>query len=68
MRDAFRSVRRSGTVSIIGVYGGQTDPLPMMDLFDKGVTLRMGQAQSSAGSATSWRWWSMRAILSASST
>jgi threonine dehydrogenase-like Zn-dependent dehydrogenase len=32
------------TVSIIGVYGGQIDPMPMMDLFDKGVTLRMGQA------------------------
>jgi threonine dehydrogenase-like Zn-dependent dehydrogenase len=42
--DAFASVRRAGTVSIIGVYGGQLDPFPMMDLFDKGVTIRMGQA------------------------
>ncbi|MEV0902238.1 zinc-dependent alcohol dehydrogenase [Actinoplanes sp. NPDC049802] len=41
---AFDAVRRAGTVSIIGVYGGNADPLPMMDLFDKGVTLRMGQA------------------------
>ncbi len=41
---AFGAVRRAGTVSIIGVYGGQADPIPMMDLFDKGVTLRMGQA------------------------
>ena len=41
---AIRMVRRGGTISIIGVYGGQADPLPMMDLFDKGVTLRMGQA------------------------
>jgi threonine dehydrogenase-like Zn-dependent dehydrogenase len=41
---AFAAVRRAGTVSIIGVYGGQADPIPMMDLFDKGVTLRMGQA------------------------
>ncbi|XVU21449.1 zinc-binding dehydrogenase [Actinoplanes sp. CA-054009] len=41
---AFATVRRAGTVSIIGVYGGQADPMPMMDLFDKGVTLRMGQA------------------------
>ncbi|GID79512.1 glutathione-dependent formaldehyde dehydrogenase [Paractinoplanes deccanensis] len=41
---AFAAVRRAGTVSIIGVYGGQADPMPMMDLFDKGVTLRMGQA------------------------
>jgi threonine dehydrogenase-like Zn-dependent dehydrogenase len=42
--DAFKAVRRGGTVSIVGVYGGQTDPFPMMDLFDKGVQLRMGQA------------------------
>jgi threonine dehydrogenase-like Zn-dependent dehydrogenase len=44
LKDAFGAVRRAGTVSIIGVYGGQADPFPMMDLFDKGVTLRMGQA------------------------
>ncbi len=44
LRTAFASVRRAGTISIIGVYGGQADPFPMMDLFDKGVTLRMGQA------------------------
>ncbi|MFI5841848.1 zinc-dependent alcohol dehydrogenase [Catenuloplanes sp. NPDC051500] len=44
LRTAFASVRRAGTVSIVGVYGGQADPIPMMDLFDKGVTLRMGQA------------------------
>ncbi|MFC7272869.1 zinc-dependent alcohol dehydrogenase [Paractinoplanes rhizophilus] len=44
LTDAFGTVRRAGTVSIIGVYGGQADPIPMMDLFDKGVTLRMGQA------------------------
>jgi len=44
LRTAFASVRRAGTISIIGVYGGEADPFPMMDLFDKGVTLRMGQA------------------------
>jgi threonine dehydrogenase-like Zn-dependent dehydrogenase len=44
LRTAFGAVRRAGTVSIIGVYGGNADPMPMMDLFDKGVTLRMGQA------------------------
>jgi threonine dehydrogenase-like Zn-dependent dehydrogenase len=37
-------VRRGGTISVIGVYGGQTDPLPMLTLFDKQVQLRMGQA------------------------
>jgi threonine dehydrogenase-like Zn-dependent dehydrogenase len=41
---AIDAVRRGGTVSLIGVYGGNADPLPMMDLFDKGVQLRMGQA------------------------
>jgi threonine dehydrogenase-like Zn-dependent dehydrogenase len=37
-------VRRGGTVSVIGVYGGMADPLPMMTLFDKQIQLRMGQA------------------------
>ena len=40
----FESVRRGGTVSISGVYGGAVDPMPMMQLFDKGIQLRMGQA------------------------
>ena len=44
LNTAFGAVRRAGTISIIGVYGGQADPFPMKDLFDKGVTLRMGQA------------------------
>ena len=39
-----RAVRRGGPLSISGVYGGAVDPLPMLDLFDKGVQLRMGQA------------------------
>ena len=37
-------VRRGGTISIIGVYGGMTDPMPMLTLFDKQIQLRMGQA------------------------
>ncbi|OBF25053.1 zinc-dependent alcohol dehydrogenase [Mycobacterium sp. ACS4331] len=37
-------VRRGGTISLIGVYGGMVDPIPMLTLFDKQVTLRMGQA------------------------
>jgi len=40
----FESVRRGGTVSISGVYGGAMDPLPMMQIFDKGLQVRMGQA------------------------
>jgi threonine dehydrogenase-like Zn-dependent dehydrogenase len=41
---AIELVRRGGTISLSGVYGGQTDPLPMLTLFDKQVQLRMGQA------------------------
>jgi threonine dehydrogenase-like Zn-dependent dehydrogenase len=41
---AIEAVRRGGTISLSGVYGGQTDPLPMLTLFDKQVQLRMGQA------------------------
>jgi threonine dehydrogenase-like Zn-dependent dehydrogenase len=37
-------VRRGGTISLTGVYGGMADPLPMMVLFDKQIQLRMGQA------------------------
>lgn len=37
-------VRRGGTISISGVYGGMTDPLPMLTIFDKQIQLRMGQA------------------------
>jgi threonine dehydrogenase-like Zn-dependent dehydrogenase len=38
------TVRRGGTVSLSGVYGGMVDPIPMMALFDKQIQLRMGQA------------------------
>ncbi|NNG40425.1 glutathione-dependent formaldehyde dehydrogenase [Flexivirga sp. ID2601S] len=41
---ALDAVRRGGTVSLSGVYGGMVDPMPLMDMFDKGITLRMGQA------------------------
>jgi threonine dehydrogenase-like Zn-dependent dehydrogenase len=41
---AIDTVRRGGTISLSGVYGGMVDPIPMMDLFDKQVQLRMGQA------------------------
>lgn len=40
---AIGSARRGGIVSISGVYGGMADPLPMMDMFDRQLTLRMGQ-------------------------
>ncbi|MDT0266262.1 zinc-dependent alcohol dehydrogenase [Streptomyces sp. DSM 44915] len=37
-------VRRGGTISLSGVYGGMADPIPMLKLFDKQIELRMGQA------------------------
>ncbi|MFC4001375.1 zinc-dependent alcohol dehydrogenase [Prauserella oleivorans] len=37
-------VRRGGTISLSGVYGGMVDPMPLMTLFDKQIQLRMGQA------------------------
>jgi threonine dehydrogenase-like Zn-dependent dehydrogenase len=41
---AIDAVRRGGTISLIGVYGGMADPMPMLTLFDKQVKLTMGQA------------------------
>jgi threonine dehydrogenase-like Zn-dependent dehydrogenase len=43
LHTAVSAVRRGGTLSISGVYGGAVDPMPMMELFDKGLTIRMGQ-------------------------
>ncbi|MGW7351747.1 zinc-dependent alcohol dehydrogenase [Streptomyces sp. NPDC054784] len=41
---AIDMVRRGGTVSVSGVYGGAADPMPMLTMFDKQIQLRMGQA------------------------
>jgi threonine dehydrogenase-like Zn-dependent dehydrogenase len=43
LRAAISSVRRGGTVSVSGVYGGMVDPMPLMEMFDKGIAMRMGQ-------------------------
>ncbi|WP_327111967.1 alcohol dehydrogenase catalytic domain-containing protein [Streptomyces sp. NBC_01341] len=43
-RAAVDIVRRGGTVSVSGVYGGAADPLPMLTMFDKQLQFRMGQA------------------------
>lgn len=44
LRTAIDVVRRGGTISLSGVYGGTADPVNMLRLFDKQVQLRMGQA------------------------
>jgi threonine dehydrogenase-like Zn-dependent dehydrogenase len=41
---AIDAVRRGGTVSLSGVYGGTASPMNLLQLFDKQVQLRMGQA------------------------
>lgn len=43
LKAALKAVRRGGTVSISGVYGGEVDPMPLMEMFDRGIQLRMGQ-------------------------
>ncbi|MCJ8164011.1 glutathione-dependent formaldehyde dehydrogenase [Pontibacter sp. E15-1] len=40
----FSAVRRGGIVSIVGVYGSPYDNFPLYQIFDKGLTLKMGQA------------------------
>ncbi|MET7455329.1 zinc-dependent alcohol dehydrogenase [Streptomyces sp. NPDC005574] len=44
LHTAIELVRRGGTISLSGVYGGMADPLPMLTLFDKQIQMRMGQA------------------------
>jgi threonine dehydrogenase-like Zn-dependent dehydrogenase len=46
LHSAIEMVRRGGTISLIGVYAGQADPISMDTLFDKQIQLRMGQANA----------------------
>ena len=41
---AGRSVRRGGTLSLSGVYAGAVPLVPLGELFDRQITIRMGQA------------------------
>ncbi len=51
MHSAIDLVRRGGTVSLSGVYGGAVSPVPMLTLFDKQIQLRMGQCNVHAWAA-----------------
>ena len=42
--NCFRAVRRGGTVTIVGVYGTPFDNFPVSRMFDKGITIKQGQA------------------------
>src|SRR3712207_4516229 len=44
INQAIDIVRRGGTISLSGVYGGVADPMPLLTMFDKQIQLRMGQA------------------------
>ena len=46
LHSAIDLVGRGGTLSIVGVYAGQADPIPMDTLFDKQIQVRMGQANA----------------------
>jgi threonine dehydrogenase-like Zn-dependent dehydrogenase len=41
---AIELVQRGGTVSLSGVYGGAVSPMPLIQMFDKQINMRMGQA------------------------
>ncbi|MFE4257282.1 zinc-dependent alcohol dehydrogenase [Streptomyces sp. NPDC056883] len=49
LHTAIDLVRRGGTISVSGVYGGALDPMPLLTMFDKQLQLRMGQANV-------WHW------------
>jgi threonine dehydrogenase-like Zn-dependent dehydrogenase len=43
LRDAIMACRKGGTVSIVGVYSGFADKIPMGAAMNKALTFRMGQ-------------------------
>lgn len=43
LRQAIRACRKGGTVSVVGVYGGVVDKMPMGAIVNKALTLRSGQ-------------------------
>ena len=44
LTNALDTVRRGGTVTVVGVYASNYNQFPMGKIFDKGITLRAGQA------------------------
>jgi threonine dehydrogenase-like Zn-dependent dehydrogenase len=48
VHSAIEIVRRGGTISLSGVYGGAADPMPTLQLFDKQIQVRQGQANVKA--------------------
>lgn len=48
LREMIKCVRKAGTISLLGVYGGMVDTFPMGVAFNKGVNFRMGQVRVQA--------------------
>jgi threonine dehydrogenase-like Zn-dependent dehydrogenase len=48
LRQAIQAVRKGGTLSIPGVYGGLLDKVPFGAAFGKGITMKMGQTNMHA--------------------
>ena len=44
INEAINIVKRGGTISLSGVYGGTASPMNLLVMFDKQLKLRMGQA------------------------
>lgn len=44
LETALSAVRRGGVVTVVGVYGVNYANFPLAQIFDKGLTIRMGQA------------------------
>lgn len=44
LENCIKAVRRGGTVTVVGVYGTPFDNFPLHRIFDKGLTIRTGQA------------------------
>jgi threonine dehydrogenase-like Zn-dependent dehydrogenase len=44
IHSAIELVQRGGTISLSGVYGGAISPMPLIQMFDKQINMRMGQA------------------------
>jgi threonine dehydrogenase-like Zn-dependent dehydrogenase len=44
LHTAIELVQRGGTISLSGVYGGAVSPMPLLQMFDKQINVRMGQA------------------------
>jgi len=43
LREAIQACRKGGIVSVVGVYGGFGDKIPLGAAFNKALTIRMGQ-------------------------